>query len=184
MTADPMTHPSPEAVAKAMDYAVVVARDMKRRAARGTHPDMPSETCIDTLAAHVATLTAKLEAERAKLKNVEAERDEAVNWSHIVDTCPMDDFDRVGEQWIALNSIQRMFRALASVFQKTAGPGIMDRFNSSMNAIAHQAFVEGCLVGVKSERARQIITTPQNDDSALATRLAAAHPAPMQEGTP
>jgi len=61
-----MTHPSPEAVAKAMDYAVVVARDMKRRAARGTHPDMPSETCIDTLAAHVTALTTQLEAERAK----------------------------------------------------------------------------------------------------------------------
>ena len=51
---------------KAMDYAVVVARDMKRRAARGTHPDMPSETCIDTLAAHVTALTTQLEAERAK----------------------------------------------------------------------------------------------------------------------
>lgn len=61
-----MTHPSPEDVAKAMDYAVVVARDMKRRAARGTHPDMPSETCIDTLAAHVTALTTQLEAERAK----------------------------------------------------------------------------------------------------------------------
>lgn len=70
MTANPMTHPSPEAVAKAMDYAVVVARDMKRRAARGTHPDMPSETCIDTLAAHVAALTAQLKAERAPIKMV------------------------------------------------------------------------------------------------------------------
>jgi len=66
MADNPMTHPSPEAVAKAMDYAVVVARDMKRRAARGTHPDMPSETCIDTLAAHVTALTTQLEAERAK----------------------------------------------------------------------------------------------------------------------
>ena len=70
-----MTHPSPEAVAKAMDYAVVVARDMKRRAARGTHPDMPSETCIDTLAAHVTALTTQLEAERAKVSELADERD-------------------------------------------------------------------------------------------------------------
>ena len=70
MTANPMTHPSPEAVAKAMDYAVVVARDMKRRAARGTHPDMPSETCIDTLAAHVTALTSKLKSLQARLEDV------------------------------------------------------------------------------------------------------------------
>lgn len=74
-----MTQPSPEAVAKAMDYAVVVARDMKRRAARGTHPDMPSETCIDTLAAHVATLTSKLKSLQARLEDVSAQLEAANN---------------------------------------------------------------------------------------------------------
>jgi len=85
---------------------------------------------------------------------MEADRDEAVNWSHIVDRHGTDGFDDLADQWLEQTAIQRLVQAVASVFSKWANEGLMVRFRGQMAMLTHTAFVEGCLVGVRAEMAR------------------------------
>jgi len=94
---------------------------------------------------------AEVRAERDALKEEVEERDE---WLQIVETTPLDEFDKLGDLWIRRMAIARMVNAIASVFSKWANEGIMARFREQMHTLMHQAYVEGCMAGVKNERAR------------------------------
>jgi hypothetical protein len=49
------------------------------------------------------------------------------------------------DEWMADTGVQRMFNAIASVFEKHAPQEIMDRFREQLGAIGHQCHVEGAL---------------------------------------
>lgn len=48
-------------------------------------------------------------------------------------------------EWMADGGVQRMFNAIASVFEKYAPQEIMDRFREKLGAIGQQCYVEGSL---------------------------------------
>ena len=102
-----------------------------------------------------ATRIAALEAENARLRErlveVESERDEAVNWAHIVDRHGVDGFDALAETWLAMEAIKRLNNAVTSVFAKWANDELMERFKAHVTNVMHSAFVEGALVGVRAE---------------------------------
>jgi hypothetical protein len=89
----------------------------------------------------------------AALKAAEAERDEAVNWSNIVDRHGTDQFDDLAEAWLGLEAIKRVTNAVTSVFNKWANDALMERFRKHQLAMFHMAYVEGCLAGVKAAEA-------------------------------
>lgn len=95
-----------------------------------------------------------IERLEARVGEAEDERDEAVNWSAIVDRHGTDGFDALGDRWLAMEGVQRMHKAVSSVFAKYASDEIMTRFREHMTTIMHQSFVEGCLVGVRAEMAK------------------------------
>lgn len=97
---------------------------------------------------------ATIERLEARVGEAEDERDEAVNWSAIVDRHGTDGFDALGDRWLAMEGVQRMHKAVSSVFAKYASDEIMTRFREHMTTIMHQSFVEGCLVGVRAEMAK------------------------------
>lgn len=97
---------------------------------------------------------AGVEALEAALVACEAERDEAVDWSHIVDRHGTDNFDALADAWLERESVAYLHNAIGSVFTKWANDDIMERFKESMRDTVHLAFVEGCLVGVRAEIAR------------------------------
>lgn len=101
----------------------------------------------------------ELREENAKLQEEIEERDE---WLQVVDTTPLDEFDRLGEYWTSRFVIVRMSNAIASVFSKFAPEPIMARFRQGMRNIMQQAFVEGAIAGVRNERARQSLATRQD----------------------
>lgn len=65
MTADPMTHPSPKAVAKTDDATLAFARKYAEVTRRSKYHDN-ADVAVLALDAHVTALTAQLEAERTK----------------------------------------------------------------------------------------------------------------------
>lgn len=101
---------------------------------------------------------ASLESENAslrkKVKEMEAELDEAVNWNDIVDRHGLDQFDDLAERWLAMEGIQRVHNAVASVFSKWANDDLMGRFKQHMSNAMQMSFVEGCLVGIRTAEAR------------------------------
>jgi ribA/ribD-fused uncharacterized protein len=76
----------------------------------------------------------------------------------------MDGFDDLAETWLALEPIKRMTQAVASVFSKWANEDIMVRFRQHITTVTHQAFVEGCIAGVRAERARAALS-PSTDQT-------------------
>lgn len=86
--------------------------------------------------------------------DVEAERDESVNWSDIVERHGTDQFDDLAEAWLALPAIKRITAAVTSVFTKWASDELMERFRAHQLSMFHMAYVEGCLTGVKAAEAR------------------------------
>jgi hypothetical protein len=98
---------------------------------------------------------AEARAERDALREEVKERDE---WLQIVDTLPLDEFDRLGDYWIQRLAVVQMSQAIGSVFIKFAPEPIMARFRKAMRAIMHQAFVEGCIAGARNERSRAHLT--------------------------
>lgn len=108
----------------------------------------------------ILALIAERDALRAGLEEIEAERDEALDWAATVDRHGTDLFDALGDKWLSQTPIVRMFNAVASVFSRWANDDLMDRFKKHMHALVHQAFVEGCIVGcrIADERARQLLT--------------------------
>lgn len=79
----------------------------------------------DANALHIATfdpptvidLITRLQAETARADEAEKERDEAVNWSRVVDRHGADRFDDLAESWLALEGVQRMHNAVSSARQ-------------------------------------------------------------------
>lgn len=57
----------------------------------------------------------------------------------------LDFLDQRASEWMAETSVQRMFNAIASVFEKYASQEIMDRFRTKLGALGHQCFVEGAM---------------------------------------
>lgn len=105
-----------------------------------------SKTISDQAAA-IASLHATIE-------QLERERDEAVNWNDIVDRHGVDQFDDLADAWMAMEPIQRVHNAVASVFSKWANDELMTRFKQHMANSLHLAFVEGCIVGVRAAEAK------------------------------
>ena len=95
---------------------------------------------------------------RAQLIAMKAERDEAVNWSDIVERYGTDQFDDLAEKWLAMESIQRVHNAVASVFSKWANDELISRFKKHMSNSLQIAFVEGCLAGVRAAEAKASAT--------------------------
>ncbi len=91
---------------------------------------------------------------RADLAAAERERDEAHNWSETVERHGTDDFDALAEQWTSKDFVQRLIRAGSSVFAKWANDELTKRHHQLVSDIAHQAFVEGALCGVRAEMAK------------------------------
>jgi hypothetical protein len=97
---------------------------------------------------------ARIEALEAKVLALTNEIEEGDEWTQLVDTFPLDHFDCLGEVWISRQPIIRMTNAIASVFVKYANENIMSRFREQLRTMMHQAFVEGCVVGVRHSRAK------------------------------
>lgn len=57
----------------------------------------------------------------------------------------IDFLENRADEWMADTDVQRMFNAIASVFEKYAPQEIMDRFREKLNAIGRQCHVEGAL---------------------------------------
>lgn len=93
----------------------------------------------------------ELEARVRELTEEVEERDE---WLRIVDTLPLDEFDRLGDYWMHRLCIVKMVNAIASVFVNHANENIMARFREGQRNMMHIAFVEGCVAGARNERAR------------------------------
>ncbi|GAB4071680.1 hypothetical protein KHC28_00120 [Ancylobacter sonchi] len=96
-------------------------------------------------------INSQREADAARIAELEAERDEAVNWSHVVERHGVDGFDALAETWLAMEPIKRMNNAVTSVFAKWANDDLMKRFKAHITSAMHQSFVEGALVGVRAE---------------------------------
>jgi len=62
----------------------------------------------------------------------------------LADLC-IDFLESRADEWMADTSVERMFNAIASVFEKYAPQDIMDLFRRNLNAIGHQCYVEGAL---------------------------------------
>ncbi|EHK57723.1 hypothetical protein [Allomesorhizobium alhagi] len=110
---------------------------------------------LDTWRDHCRDWVARTEKAESYLRAVEAERDEAVNWSGIVDRHGTDQFDDLAEAWLELDAIKRVTNAVTSTFSKWADDALMDRFRKHQLSMFHMAFVEGCLAGVKAAEARE-----------------------------
>lgn len=104
----------------------------------------------------IPTLLALITAQAAEIERLTQERDEAVNWSEIVDQHGIDGFDDLAEKWLSMDAILRVHNAVASVFSKWADDGMMARFKAHMSNVMHLSFVEGCIVGVRTAEARAI----------------------------
>ena len=96
-----------------------------------------------------------LEELQRQLGEAREEIDERDEWTQLVDSTPLDQFDKLGDYWVARHCIVRMTNAIASVFSKWANEDIMSRFREKLQAVIHQAFVEGCIEGVRSERSKK-----------------------------
>lgn len=57
----------------------------------------------------------------------------------------LDFLEERAEVWMADAGVQRMFNAIASVFEKYASQDIMDRFRDQLGTIGCQCYVEGAL---------------------------------------
>lgn len=62
----------------------------------------------------------------------------------LADGC-IDFLEERSVEWMADGGVQRMFNAIASVFEKYAPQEIMDRFREKLGAIGQQCYVEGSL---------------------------------------
>lgn len=102
-----------------------------------------------------------VEALKAKIAQIEEERDEATNWSDIVDRHGTDQFDDLAEAWLALPAIQRVTNAVTSTFAKWANDELMTRFRQHQLSMFHMAYVEGCLAGVKAVEAKTALSASQ-----------------------
>lgn len=143
-------------IAGPQDTSELEAR-LRDYAENGSRPWIGIQSVFLEAAQSLSTLRQRIEAlaaENARLREEIEERDE---WLQIVDTIPLDQFDGLGDKWIARMPIVRMINAIASVFSKWANEDIMVRFRKSMTDIARQSFVEGCICGVRNERARQAL---------------------------
>lgn len=98
-----------------------------------------------------------------RIEELEGERNEAIDWTAIVERHGTDGFDDLAERWLAMEGIQRMHNAVTSVFSEWANDELMERFKAHMSAYVQQAFVEGCLVGVRTEMARSAPTIYPGD---------------------
>ncbi len=107
-----------------------------------------------------ADLIESITALQAELAEVRSERDEATNWSDIVDRHGCDGFDDLADQWLSLPAIRRIHQAMSSPFAPYANEDIMQRFLTIMSDQLHIAYVEGCLAGVKAEAARTLAPQP------------------------
>ena len=108
-------------------------------------------TDIDVPAALVRSLLDELD-------RVIAERDEAINWSELVDRHGTDQFDDLAEAWLQLETIQRVTNAATSTFAKWANDDLMSRFRRQQLSMFHMAFVEGCIAGVKAAESRAALS--------------------------
>lgn len=130
------------------------------------------QTLRDDLRLAVAALS-RPEAEAALLDKLERaekalteERDgafEADAWTQIVETYSLDTFDELASIWASREPIQRMNNALVSVFTKWANDDLMGRFKDQMDTIIRQAFVEGCIVGVRATEAKAALAALARD---------------------
>lgn len=111
-----------------------------------------------------------------RIAELEEERDEAVNWSTLVDRHGTDQFDTLAEEWLTLESITRTFNALCSTFAAYSDDALMSRFKANMAAIFQMAFVEGALCGVRAELARSedSLSTLRQQTETMAGALTAA----------
>jgi|GEM_PF-6605597 len=106
-------------------------------------------------------LADELRAEIVELKEEIEERDE---WLQIVDTLPLDEFDRLADYWVQRTVTVRLLNAICSVFTKYAPERIMAGFRKSVTDNMHLSFVEGCVAGSRAERSQQTRQPQQPDD--------------------
>lgn len=99
----------------------------------------------------ILALYAERDEARSRVAEAEAERDDAVNWSAIVDRHGLDGFDALADTWLRMEAIQRLNNAVTSVFAKWANNELMGRFKEHITNVMHESFVEGCIVGVRAE---------------------------------
>jgi len=88
--------------------------------------------------------TDALATAQAKVERLEAEA-EAYNAILCELSGGLDNIDAAADRWLELLDVQRMARAITSVFSKWANDDIMDRFHEKVVALMHQAFVEGAV---------------------------------------
>jgi hypothetical protein len=124
--------------------------------ATGNHIARCSPENIRALLDRIASL-------EAALAEAQSERDEATNWTDIVDRHGTDQFDDLAEAWLALPAIQRTTNAAISTFAKWANDDLMQRFRQNQLSMFHLAYVEGCLAGVKAAEAAALSSSKQKD---------------------
>lgn len=73
-------------------------------------------------------------------------------------------YDDAAEKWLGIYGVDRMVKAVTSVFSKWANEDLMVRYREKVADIMHQAFVEGAMVGrqaaeaeLASERAHRLV---------------------------
>lgn len=132
---------------------------------RAAYPDAVSYSDAEqALKADLRLILAALEERGKALEEARAALEEESSWATIVDENGTDQFDALGDTWLAMVPIRRMFNAIASVFSKWADDALMDRFKDQLAALMHQAFVEGCIVGVRAAKSSALTALGETPD--------------------
>jgi len=71
----------------------------------------------------------------------------------------IDFLDRKADGWIVETGVARMVQAAASVFEKSAPLDVLHRFNETLEALMHQAFVEGAFRAWSEIEQERTLTT-------------------------
>ena len=110
---------------------------------------------------------------------IKSDRDAAADYSEqaLVDR-QIDFLEARADEWMQETGVQRMFNAIASVFEGQAPQEIMDRFREKLGVIGRQCHVEGALRVWEEIAAQQraigapLLSGP--DDPRLTTTLASS----------
>lgn len=92
---------------------------------------------IESLAAEIAALTPS--------SSVGAEGSDLSYDEQALADGEIDFLEQRADEWMEECGVQRMFNAIASVFEKHAPQEIMDRFREKLGVIGRQCYVEGAL---------------------------------------
>lgn len=83
----------------------------------------------------------------------------------------IDFLEERADEWMEDVGVQRMFNAMASVFESHASQEIMDRFREKLGTVGRQCFVEGALRAWEEISAQQrLLGTPLPTCSGTGTK--------------